>query len=199
MFTLSTLRNSPTILYMDDSEIASLKVLSLSMLLALLMVAGCAKHVETSAPLISSSKPKQETATPLSKKGDEVVESTQSESGAPVTISRATNEGALHEPSKREIKAPEINMDELVERLKKTEAIGVFTKLAIRSDVLDFKSSIDTYRKKGELDRYVGHLRDRFDGLLLKILALLERDPALSKDINHARESIWRSFLEATS
>jgi len=100
---------------------------------------------------------------------------------------------------KADVKPPEIGMDELVERLKKTEAIGVFTKLAIRSDVLDFKTSIDTYRKKGELERYLGHLRDHFDGLLLKILALLERDPSLSKDIQHARESIWRSFLEAKS
>jgi len=189
-------------LYMNGSEIVSLKVVSL--LLALLMVAGCAKHVETSGPLMSSSKPKQETATSLSKKGDEVVESKQSDSGATVTTSRAKQVSKedlseSQDPAKSVIKTPEINMDELVERLKETEAIGVFTKLAIRSDVLDFKTSIDSYRKKGELERYLGHLRDHFDGLLLKILALLERDPSLSKDIQHARESIWRSFLEAKS
>ena len=175
------------------------------MLLALLMIGGCAKRVETSTPLLSSSsKSQQGTTTSLSEEGGEAVEIKPSENGEAMTVSQSNEVSKAVgvkslSPSKSVIKTPEINMDELVERLKKTEAIGVFTKLAIRSDVLDFKSSIDTYRKKGELDRYVGHLRDRFDGLLLKILALLERDPALSKDINHARESIWRSFLEATS
>ena len=118
---------------------------------------------------------------------------------SPAKASAEISQSKVLVVQKSVVNKAEISMDELVERLKKTEAIGVFTKLAIRSDVLDFKESIDTYRKKGELEKYIAHLRDHFDGLLLKILALLERDPPLSRDIQHARESIWRSFLEAKS
>ena len=100
---------------------------------------------------------------------------------------------------KQQPATPKISLDELVERLKATEAIGVLTKLTIRSDVMDFKASVDSYRKKGKLEQYIDRLRDHFDGLLLKIMALLERDPDLSRDIQMARESIWKSLVEATS
>lgn len=91
---------------------------------------------------------------------------------------------------------PQINLSQLVERLKQTDAIGFLTKLTIRSDVLEFKESVDAYRRNGGLSRHLDTLRGQFDGLLLKIMALLDRDPALSKDIYYARESIWRSILE---
>ena len=118
---------------------------------------------------------------------------------SPIEGSSQISQAKVQAAQKSVPNKPAISMEELVERLKETEAIGVFTKLAIRSDVLDFKESINTYRKKKKLESYIGHLRERFDGLLLKILALLERDPPLSRDIQHARESIWRSFLEAKS
>jgi len=93
-------------------------------------------------------------------------------------------------------KPSDLGLEQLVERLKKTEAIGFLTKLAIRADVLDFKKTVDSYRKRGENTET---LRSRFDGLVLKILALLEHDPDLSKDIHFARESIWNSLVEVKS
>ncbi|MCF7822065.1 MAG: hypothetical protein K9M17_06450 [Mariprofundaceae bacterium] len=94
---------------------------------------------------------------------------------------------------------PEITIEQLTERLKETEAIGFLTKLAIRSDVLDFRQSVESYRKRGSFEANAEKLRGYFNGLLLKILALLERDPALSRDIYLARESIWKSLVEAKS
>ena len=46
------------------------------------------------------------------------------------------------------VESPELGLEQLVARLKKTEAIGFFTKLAIRSDVFDFQASVESYRKK---------------------------------------------------
>jgi len=105
----------------------------------------------------------------------------------------------LSDLQKIEAKPPEITVEELIERLKKTEAIGFLTKLAIRADVLDFKKSVELYRKRGALKETVDTLKSRFNGLMLKIMALLERDPPLSKDIYSARESIWKSLVEAKS
>jgi len=89
-----------------------------------------------------------------------------------------------------------LDMDMLVERLKQTRAIGFFTKLAIRNDVMDLIVLIDNYRKKSVLGSKLDDVRARFDGLFLKIVALLEDDPDLSRDIYLARERIWKSLLE---
>jgi len=87
------------------------------------------------------------------------------------------------------------DMDGLIERLKQSDAIGMFTKLALRSDAMDVMDVVKAYRKH---DKHVSldDVRARFDGLLLKVLALLDNDPALSGDINMAREDIWRSLME---
>jgi len=84
----------------------------------------------------------------------------------------------------------------LKKRLRKTRAIGFFTKLALRSDLLDLMRDIKRYRKKSTLDDKLDGLRANFDGLLLKIIALLDRDPDLSRDLYMGRETIWQSLLE---
>jgi len=86
------------------------------------------------------------------------------------------------------------DMHVLIERLKKTDAIGMFTKLALRSDALDMMDMIMAYNK--HMARYsLKELRARFDGLLLKVMALLNDDPKLARDISLAREDIWKSLL----
>jgi len=91
--------------------------------------------------------------------------------------------------------AANFDMDVLIARVKKTDAIGVFSKLALRSDALDLMGMVKAWQrhvKKLSLD----DVRSQYDGLLLKILALLNDDPALSRDISMAREQIWQSLLE---
>ncbi len=55
------------------------------------------------------------------------------------------------------------------------------------------------YRKLAVLQAKHAEVRSRFDGLVMKILALLEGDPQLARDIYAAREQIWSSLLEVTS
>lgn len=115
--------------------------------------------------------------------------------GEPVTTAKIppdTTQETVAEP-------PELGLEQLVERLKKTEAIGFLTKLAIRSDVLDFRKSVESYRKRGAFEENAEMLRSHFNGLILKILALLERDQPLSRDVHLARESIWKSLVEVKS
>jgi len=92
-----------------------------------------------------------------------------------------------------------ISMDELVQRLKESKAIGFFTKLAIRADVLDFKQYVDDLKKKRALDMEMPKVHESFNGLVLKIMALLEEDPDLSEKIYTARASILKSLLEVKS
>lgn len=89
-----------------------------------------------------------------------------------------------------------VDIEVLTERLKNSDAIGMFTKLAIRNDIVDIIDQIEEYREKELLNEKIGEIRASFDGLLLKIVALLEEDPVLSRDLYVSRESIWNSLLE---
>lgn len=110
----------------------------------------------------------------------------------------AGSENAEPKPAKQE-KSEEvaaIDMEILTSRLKGTKAIGLFTKLAIRSDVTDLMDDVKRYRKKSMLAAKMKEIRNSFEGLLMKIVALLEEDPDLSRDLYVGRESIWKSLLE---
>lgn len=89
-----------------------------------------------------------------------------------------------------------IDVGKLIQRLKDSRAIGFFTKLAIRGDILDLKHKVDRYRQEGTLEEHLQEVRREFDGLLLKIMALLEADPTLSRDVYLARDQIWSNLLE---
>ncbi len=89
-----------------------------------------------------------------------------------------------------------VDIKTLEARLKHTDAIGFFTKLAIRSNIIDLMNKIKQYRKKSMLKAKIKEIRTSFDGLILKIVALLEEDPKLSRDLYVGRESIWKSLLE---
>jgi hypothetical protein len=89
-----------------------------------------------------------------------------------------------------------IDMEILTSRLKKTKAIGLFTKLAIRNDVSDLMNDVKRYRKKSMLAARIKEIRESFEGLLMKIIALLDDDPELSRAMYVGRESIWKSLLE---
>jgi len=92
------------------------------------------------------------------------------------------------------IKQVDINI--LKKRLRKTSAIGFFTKLAIRNDLIDLMDEIKKYRKKSVLGDKLDEIRASFDGLLLKLIALLDEDPDLSRDLYVGRELIWKSLFE---
>jgi len=99
-------------------------------------------------------------------------------------------------PEKPQVKVTNVDFKVLKERLKDTDAIGFFTKLAIRNNIVDLMDKIKRYRKKSLLKVKIKEIRSSFDGLLLKIIALLDEDPKLSRDLYVGRESIWESLLE---
>jgi len=109
---------------------------------------------------------------------------------------QASQNDQAHQEGKRSANVASVDFHVLKERLKNTDAIGFFTKLAIRNDILDLMDKIKTYRKHAMLNEKRAEIRRSFDGLLLKIIALLKDDPKLSRDLYVGRESIWESLLE---
>lgn len=86
---------------------------------------------------------------------------------------------------------PPLDLKSLESRLKATERIGVFTKLALKNQVDDLLDQFRAYYG-GRLKVTLADLRRRYDLLVLKVLALLQdADPPLAHAIAASREAIW--------
>jgi hypothetical protein len=87
--------------------------------------------------------------------------------------------------------APTLNLTDLEQRLRDTRAIGMFTKLSLKNQVDDL---LNAFRQlyRGPNKHPTPELRQRYDGLLLKVLTLLQDgDPPLAAAIASSREAIW--------
>jgi hypothetical protein len=91
----------------------------------------------------------------------------------------------------RQPAAPPLDLKTLVERLRETRAIGMFTKLALKNQVDDL---LDRFREHyaSQVNTPPAELRPPYDRLLLKVLAAVQdEDPDLARAIVDSREPIW--------
>jgi hypothetical protein len=87
--------------------------------------------------------------------------------------------------------SPTLNLADLEQRLRQTNAIGVFTKLSLKNQVDDLLNAFRALYK-GPNKHPTVELRQRYDQLLLKVLTLLQDgDPPLAAAISSSREAIW--------
>ncbi len=86
---------------------------------------------------------------------------------------------------------PPLALTTLEQRLKDTNAIGVFTKLALKNQVDDILGQIRAHHE-GRGKSTLAQLRQTYDQLLLKVHDLLKNgDPPLASAIMNSREAIW--------
>jgi hypothetical protein len=79
----------------------------------------------------------------------------------------------------------------LEQRLRDTDAIGVFTKLSLKNQVDDLLAQFRGFYR-GEIKVPLADLRQRYELLLLKVVTLLQdADQQLANAINSSREAIW--------
>ena len=86
---------------------------------------------------------------------------------------------------------PPLDVEALKARLRDTNAIGVFTKLALKNQVDDLLQQFRVhYLSRPKTS--VAALRQPYDMLVLKVLALIQdSDPPLARTIAGSREAIW--------
>jgi hypothetical protein len=99
--------------------------------------------------------------------------------------------GATPSPAK-----PPLDLTSLEARLRETDAIGMFTKIALKNQVEDL---LDQFREyyAGKVKTSLAELRPPYDRLLLKVLALLQDDdPDLARAIVDSREPIWNILAD---
>jgi hypothetical protein len=87
--------------------------------------------------------------------------------------------------------APTLDVAALKERLRSTDAIGVFTKLALKNQMDDLLQQVRAQHQAGGAGG-VNALRQPYDMLVLKVLAVVQDgDPSLARMISGSREAIW--------
>lgn len=98
--------------------------------------------------------------------------------------------------------APTLNLASLETRLRETDGIGVFTKLALKNQVDELLDKFRAFHQ-GRVNTTLATLRQPYDLLLMKVLSLLQdSDPPLAQAIVASREAIWsiladgKKFLE---
>ena len=110
-------------------------------------------------------------------------------STAPVTLPQPRRiEAAV--PAARDVEPP-LDVAALKARLRDTNAIGVFTKLALKNQVDDLMKEFRAHYLNGQKTG-VASLRQPYDMLVLKVLSLIQdSDPSLARTISGSREAIW--------
>ncbi len=79
----------------------------------------------------------------------------------------------------------------LEQRLRDTDAIGLFTKITLKNQVDDLVKRFKEYYG-GNRTTTLPQLRQSYDQLLAKVHELLRNgDPALAGAVMNSRESIW--------
>jgi hypothetical protein len=94
-------------------------------------------------------------------------------------------------PAAETPRPPALDLKALETRLRETNAIGLMTKLTLKGQVEDLLERFRAYHE-GRARIQLAELRQPYDSLILKVLALLQdRDPSLASAIASSREAIW--------
>ena len=94
---------------------------------------------------------------------------------------------------------PQLDFKALEQRLRDTSAIGVFTKLSIKNQVDDLLKAFRGYYA-GRTPPTLDDLHQRYDGLLLKVVTLIQNDDAnLASSISESRSAIWERLSNRES
>lgn len=89
------------------------------------------------------------------------------------------------------VAASTLDLDALEQRLKDTDAIGVFTKIALKNQVDDLLKRFKAYHESDGKSALT-QLRQSYDQLLAKVNDVLKNgDPSLAGEIMGSREAIW--------
>lgn len=94
-------------------------------------------------------------------------------------------------PASKPDATPSLDLKTLEQRLRATNAIGTFTKLALKNEVDDLTGKFREYHE-GRSNAKLQQLRPSYELLMMKVLSLLQNDdPALANEIARSREVIW--------
>jgi hypothetical protein len=90
----------------------------------------------------------------------------------------------------------EINLSQLADRLRATNAIPVFQKLALKGEIDDLLARFRAAQPGGREE--LAKLKAPYNAMVDKTYGLLKKDPALGQDLLASREAIWETLSDPT-
>ncbi|MBI3915911.1 MAG: hypothetical protein HY322_02750 [Betaproteobacteria bacterium] len=164
-------------------------------------------HTATEAPATRTDAPAPVTEVPIRKAPPAKTEAPAARTDAPAPkivsppVKTAARAPAAPPPAAKvtrkesaapaPVKPPALDLAALEKRLKETSAIGVFTKLTLKNQVDDLLNRFRAYYE-GRAKTTLAELRQPYDLLILKVLALLQDgDPSLARAVADSREAMW--------
>jgi hypothetical protein len=178
----------------SSAEKRSMSAMRIVGLLLLLLTAGCAsvKHAPplTAAP-VAETVAIEPSVTQPNEPSVAKAESAETKAPAKVpAVQPVKKPGTTPSPEKK-VTSPPLDLTALETRLKETKAIGVFTKITLKNQVDDLLDQFRAYYQ-GQAKITLAELRQPYESLILKVLALLQDgDPELARAIVASREAIW--------
>lgn len=111
--------------------------------------------------------------------------------GLMVTLAPVLPALPMCEESATRQEGSEFDLDALEQHLRDTDAIGFFTKLALKGDINDLLDAFRAYHR-GRSDKDLEQLHERYSLLLFKVMSLVQdQEPQLSEKIYASRQAIW--------
>jgi hypothetical protein len=164
-------------------------------LLLLLLTAGCAsvKHTPppTATPPTETAAAIEPSVTQPAEPGVAKAEPPETKAPAKVPAERPAKKPSTAPSPEKKVTSPPLDLTTLETRLKETKAIGVFTKITLKNQVDDLLNQFRAYYQ-GRAKTTLAELRQPYESLILKVLALLQDgDPELARAIVASREAIW--------
>src|SRR5262249_22715918 len=87
--------------------------------------------------------------------------------------------------------APSLDLKGLEQRLRDTQAIGLFTKLSLKNQVDALLAQFKAFHQ-GQSRNTLEQLRQKYEVLLMKVVSVLQDgDPVLASTVLSSREAIW--------
>ena len=90
----------------------------------------------------------------------------------------------------------ELNLSQLGDRLRSTDAIPVFQKLELKGEIDNLLAQFRAAQPGGREE--LTKLKAPYNALVDKIYAMLKKDPALGQELLASREPIWEVLSDPT-
>lgn len=171
-------------------------------LLLLLLTAGCASvnHAPpTTAPTAAPAAKTVVIEPPVNQPTEPSVakaEPPETKAPAKVPAVQPVKKPSTAPGPEKKATSPPLDLRSLETRLKETKAIGVFTKITLKNQVDDLLDQFRAYYQ-GRTKTTLAELRQPYESLILKVLALLQDgDPELARAIVASREAIWNILAD---
>jgi hypothetical protein len=91
----------------------------------------------------------------------------------------------------------DVDLDDLIKRIRDTQAIGSFKKLSLKREIDGLKRDLKMFHG-GTGRSSLEELHQRYDALVHRLVDLVvKEDPALARDISRSQDPLWAELADA--